>query len=76
MILFWNVLPLTVCMAGSCLSSEPFLTTQSELGHLPHFPVSVLFWVVIVAVQETAGVTGKFGLEVWNEAGKRLIGFC
>ena len=23
--------------------------------------------------QETPGVTGKFGLEVWNEAGQRLI---
>ena len=28
-----------------------------------------------VGSQETPGVTGKFGLGVWNEAGKRLIGF-
>ena len=26
--------------------------------------------------QETPGVTGKFGLGVWNEAGQRLIDFC
>ena len=26
--------------------------------------------------QETPGVTGKFGLEIWNEAGQRLIEFC
>ena len=26
--------------------------------------------------QETPGVTGKFGLGVWNEAGQRLIEFC
>ena len=25
---------------------------------------------------ETPGVTGKFGLGVWNEAGQRLIEFC
>ena len=29
-----------------------------------------------VESQETAGVTGKFGLGVQNEAGQRLIEFC
>ena len=29
-----------------------------------------------VGSQETPGVTGKFGLEMQNEAGQRLIGFC
>ena len=28
-----------------------------------------------VGSQETPGVTGKFGLGIWNEAGQRLIGF-
>ena len=28
-----------------------------------------------VGNQETLGVTGKFGLGVWNEAGERLIEF-
>ena len=32
-------------------------------------------WNAKVGSQEILGVTGKFGLEVWNEAGQRLIGF-
>ena len=26
--------------------------------------------------QETPGVTGKFGLGIWNEVGQKLIEFC
>ena len=33
-------------------------------------------WKAKVGSQETPGVTGKFGLGVQNEAGKRLIEFC
>ena len=33
-------------------------------------------WNPKVGSQETPGVTGKFGLELWNEAGQRLIEFC
>ena len=33
-------------------------------------------WSAKVGSQETPGVTGKFGLGIWNEAGKRLIEFC
>ena len=33
-------------------------------------------WNAIVGNQEIPGVTGKFGLEVWNEAGQRLTEFC
>ena len=33
-------------------------------------------WTAKVASQETPGVTGKFGLGIWNEAGLRLIEFC
>ena len=29
-----------------------------------------------VGSQETPGLTGKFGLGIWNEAGQRLIEFC
>ena len=29
-----------------------------------------------VGSQETPGVTGKFGLGIWNEAGQTLIEFC
>ena len=33
-------------------------------------------WNAKVGSQETPGVTGKFGIGVWNEAGQRLIEFC
>ena len=33
-------------------------------------------WIAKVGSQETPGVTGKFGLGIWNEAGQRLIEFC
>ena len=33
-------------------------------------------WNAKVGSQETLGVTGKFGLGIWNEAGQRLIEFC
>ena len=33
-------------------------------------------WNAKVGSQETPGVTGKFFLGVWNEAGQRLIEFC
>jgi len=33
-------------------------------------------WNAKVGSQGTPGVTGKFGLGVWNEAGQRLIEFC
>ena len=32
-------------------------------------------WNAKVGSQETLGVTGKFGLEIQNEAGQRLIEF-
>ena len=33
-------------------------------------------WNAKAGSQETPGVTGKFGLGVWNEAGQRLIEVC
>ena len=33
-------------------------------------------WNAKVGSQETPGVTGKFSLVMWNEAGQRLIEFC
>ena len=33
-------------------------------------------WNAKVGSQETPGVTGTFGLGMWNEAGQRLIEFC
>ena len=32
-------------------------------------------WNAKVGSQETPGITGKFGLGIWNEAGQRLIEF-
>ena len=43
-------------------------------------PKFVLFiigdWNAKVGSQDTPGVTAKFGLGMWNEAGQRLIEFC
>ena len=43
-------------------------------------PKDVLFirgdWNAKVGSQEIPGITGKFGLGVWNEAGQRLTEFC
>ena len=43
-------------------------------------PKNVLFiigdWNAKVGSQETPRVTGKFGLEIQNEAGQRIIEFC
>ena len=33
-------------------------------------------WNAKVRSQETPGVTGKFGIGIWNEGGQRLIEFC
>ena len=33
-------------------------------------------WNAKVGSQETPGVTGKFGIGIWNEAVQRLIEFC
>ena len=33
-------------------------------------------WNAKVGSQETSGITGKFGLGIWNEAGQRLTEFC
>ena len=33
-------------------------------------------WNAKEGSQETPGVTDKFGLGIWNEAGQRLIEFC
>ena len=56
---------------GSIRPTRPFRTNTQK---------DVLFtrgdWNVKVGSQETPGVTGKFGLGLWNEAGQRLIEFC
>ena len=51
---------------------------QDLLEPTPKKDVLVIIgdWNAKVGSQETPGVTGKFGLEVQNEAGQRLIEFC
>ena len=51
---------------------------QDLLGLTPKKDVLFIIgdWNAKVGSQETPGVTGKFGLGVWNEAGQRLIEFC
>ena len=57
---------------------ERFYEDQQDLSELTP-KKDVLFiigdWSAKVGSQETPGVTGKFGLGMWNEAGQRLIGF-
>ena len=59
---------------------ELFYEDLQELVELTPKKKDVLFiigdWNAKVGRQETPGVTGKFGLGVWNEAGQRLIEFC
>ena len=58
---------------------EQFYEDLQDLLELTH-KKDVLFivgdWNVEVRSEEKPGVTGKFGCEIWNEAGQRLIEFC
>ena len=58
---------------------ERFYEDLQDLLELTHTK-DVLFiigdWSAKVGSKETPGVTGKFGLGIWNEAGERLIEFC
>ena len=47
-----------------------------ELTPKKHVLFIIGDWNEKVGTQETPGVTGKFGLAMWNEAGQRLIEFC
>ena len=47
-----------------------------ELTPKKDFLIIIGDWNAKVGSQETPGVTGKFGLGILNEAGKRLIEFC
>ena len=59
---------------------ERFYEDLQDLLELTLPKKDVLFiigdWNAKVGSQETPGVTGKFGLEIQNEAGQRLIEFC
>ena len=53
--------------------TRPFRT---QLTPKKRCPFIIGDWNAKVGSQETPGVRGKFGLEIWNEAGQRLIEFC
>ena len=59
---------------------ERFYEDLQDLLELTLPKKDVLFiigdWNAKVGSQETPGVTGKFGLEIQNEAGQRLTEFC
>ena len=51
--------------------TRPFRTNTRK-----RCPFVIGDWNAKVGSQETPGVTGKFGLGIWNKAGQRLIEFC
>ena len=58
---------------------ERFYEDLQDLSELtPRKDVLLIIgdWNTKVGSQETPGVIGKFGLELWNEARQRLIEFC
>ena len=59
------------------LKSNSSMKTYNLLELTPKKDVLFIIgdWNAKVGSQETPGVTGKFGLGIWNEAGQRLIEF-
>ena len=47
-----------------------------ELTPKKHVLYTIGDWNAKVGSQETPGVTGKFGIGIWNEGEQRLIEFC
>ena len=64
--------------AGEAEVERFYEDLQDLLGLTPKKDVLFIIgdWNAKVGSQETPGVTGKFGLGMWNEAGQRLIEFC
>ena len=52
------------------------LQDLSELKPPKRCPIHYRGLECKVGSQGIPGITGKFGLEMWNEAGQRLIEFC
>ena len=75
----FNITVIQVYAPTSNAEVEQFYEDLQDLLELTP-PQNVLFitkdWNAKVGSQETPGVTGKFGLGMWNEAGQRLIEFC
>ena len=61
-----------------CPSTDKWVNNMWYLERTPKKDVLFIIgdWNAKVGSQETPGVTGKFGLGIWNEPGQRLIEFC
>ena len=55
---------------------ERFYEDLQDLLELTPKKDILFIWNAKVGSQETPGVTGKFDLGMWNEAGQRLTEFC
>ena len=82
---YWLAVNITVIQAYAPTSNSEEAEVERFNEHLQDLleltpKKDVLFiigdWNAKVGSQETPGVTGKFGLGVWNEAGQTLIQFC
>ena len=64
-------------MLSKCLI-QFYVGNQDLLELTPQKDVLFIIgdWNAKIGSQETPGVTGIFGLVIWNEAGQRLIEFC
>ena len=78
----FNITVIQVCALTSNAEAADVEWFYEDLQDLlePTSKKDVLFiiedWNAKVGSQEIPGITGKFGLEVQNEAGQRLIEFC
>ena len=78
----FNITVIQVCALTSNAEEAEFEHFYEDLQDLLELTPKkdVLFilgdWNSTTGSQETPGVTGKFGLGVWNEAGQRLMEFC
>ena len=78
----FNITVIHACAPNSNAEKAEVEGFYEDLQDLLEQPTKkdVLFiigdWNAKVGSQETPGVTGKFALGVWNEAGQRLIEFC
>ena len=78
----FNITVIQVCAPTSNAEEAEVEQSYEDLQDLLELTLKkdVLFiigdWNAKIGSQETPGVTGKFGLGVWNEAGQRLTEFC
>ena len=78
----FNITVIQVCAPTSNAEEaevEQFYEDLQDLLELkpPKYVLLIIGdWNAKIGSQETPGVTGKFGLGVWNEAEQRLIEFC